>query len=239
MAKLNWSDFKGPQKNFKGQGSGESIYANMAEGNNYYRVISNEFYGSLVYFAWKKYQRSADEYGSSESICPLAQEKDEDGEYFRARPNFLFKVIERSSGKVKVLRVPRQVANMMRTYATSSDWGPLTGYDICIEKGARGSNPLYMVKAIPPKPLSAEDQELIANDTLDLAKAAQPAKVDWVKEFIKRNKPQTGQSSQPARASGSAKTQAAPKQEAPQTAVDNDFELNESAGAPDDDFDSL
>lgn len=237
---IDWKDVKdnAPSGGAGGGRRGESPYAELQEGANYFRVVSQKFYGTLMYYAWGRFQKSADEYGSDESICPLGQEKDEKGQFFKARPYYLFKAIERSTGKLKILRVGRQLAQMMKTYATSESWGPLANYDICITKGPKGAQPLYMVAPIPPKPLSEEDKELIANDTIDLEKHAAPTQVKWVQKFIDdhhgaRRPPQEKAAAPTPRAP--ARKPAAEPAPAPQ--VSNDF--SDESGSLDDDFENI
>lgn len=189
MSKLSWDDIKEtpPPSGGKREG-GESPYVELKDGANYIRVVDDKtFYAVLMYYAYGRFQKSADEFGSSGN-CPLANEVDEKGDNYRARPYFLFKVIDRSKDKLKVLRVGKQVLDMMKIQAKKPNWGPLTGYDLCITKRKKGENPLYLVAPEPKAPLSEEDEMLIKNDNINLEALSKPAKVEWVQKFIDEHK---------------------------------------------------
>lgn len=190
MSVVSWDDIKeipvSGQSNFSGEK--EQVYAELKEGSNFFRIIEEQVRCVLMYYAFGRFQKSSDEFGSSEETCPLSKEKDEKGIYYKARPYYLFKAIDRQAGKVKILRVGRQVANNMKACATDKKWGPLIGYDINIRKGARGQQPLYIVMPDPKSDLSEEDKEMIAGDMLKLEKYDKPAMREWVDKFIKDRK---------------------------------------------------
>lgn len=228
MSKIEWDDIKEIQtQNSGGDTNKESVYAELKEGANHFRIASDEKHVTMVYFAWGRFMKSADELGAENPVCPLAKEKDEKNNYFRARPYYLFKVIERRSKKLRVLRVGRQVAHNIKMFATQEGWGSPTNYDINIQKGPRGSQPLYIVIPSAPKPMSAEDKELVANDAIDLAKHAKPSKVEWVQDFITKFKPGAKETTTTATASATAKTKPQTQKTAPavkEPEVSNDFE---------------
>lgn len=235
MSKMSWGDVKDASGPGTNTNRTESAIAELQEGPNFFRVISEDFYGILMYYAWNRFQKSSDAFDADEIKCPLSKEKDERGIPYRARPYYLFKVIDRRAGKIKILRVGRQVAQMMKSFATSENWGPLTNYDICIQKNSKGAKSLYYMVMPMPKELSKEDKELIANDTLDIEKYSKPANVEWVQKFIAQHK---GGAEAPAKTSNKpqpAAKPAAPKK--PEPEVTDDF--TEESGSVDDDFENL
>lgn len=74
---------------------------------------------------------------------------------------YVLKIIDRATGRICQLHVDQELYDMITYYEQSKSWGSSTRYDLCIHKYAKGHNPLYIVSPCPPKPLSAEDQELI------------------------------------------------------------------------------
>jgi hypothetical protein len=189
MSKISWNDI--PEPKAGGNNSDQkSVFATLEVGSNFFRIATNEMHRVMMYWAMGKMIKSADRYGTRQDdrVCPLAKEKDDKGKNYRARPYYLFKAIERSSGEVKVLRVSEQVAQALKEYATSDEWGDLTQYDIKIVRRPKGTNPLYLVQAQPPKPITTEEQALVEGSNIDLEKFARPAKVETIEKFIQERK---------------------------------------------------
>lgn len=240
MSKIAWKDVKGEanRSNTGGRRDEGSIYADIDEGSNYYRVINDDIFACKVYWAWGKYQKSSDPWEATESTCALSKEKDDKGVFFKPRPYYYLEVIERKSGKVKCLRIPKAVATTLNTnYINDKHWGSLTKYDICIVKGDKNSNPLYKVSAVPPTPLSVEDEELVKQSTINLDKVSQPATPEKVKEFIDNHyNPSKNTSSAPQKSSAPQRPSAPVASKKPEPEVSNEFEDSSSSN---DEFENL
>jgi hypothetical protein len=243
MSKLQFKDIKETGTPGHKRDPGDpSIYIPLEEGSNYVRIAEEDFCGVMMYYAYGRFQKSADPYGAAESICPLAKERDEKGDFYKARPYFLFKAFDRRTGKIGILRVGKQLTLLMKKRAAHKSLGPLTQYDICIEKGPKGAQPLYDVIPEPKTPFTDEELAMIAADKIDLEQAAKPAKVEWVNEFIEKNKANAQKTRGNAPAATTEKprntsTKRAPKEE---PEVNNEFVgKTEVSNEFDDDFENI
>jgi hypothetical protein len=105
---------------------------------------------------------------------------------FKRRPRWLIKVLDRATNEFKLLEIGSQIYNGIKTLYLDEDWGPVTGYDITIERGTPGTQPLYRVTPRPKSPLEAsfKDDFQKFNDRVDMNKLTQPASPDSVREVM-------------------------------------------------------
>ncbi len=105
---------------------------------------------------------------------------------FKRRPRWLIKVLDRATNEFKLLEIGSQIYNGIKTLYLDEDWGPVTGYDITIERGTPGTQPLYRVTPRPKSPLEGTFKEAFQkfNDRVDMSKLTQPASPDSVREVM-------------------------------------------------------
>lgn len=137
--------------------------------------------------------------------CPVPIEKTKTpcGGY-QADKRFYIPVLDRKDNKIKVLDAGVQIVRGIGQLVEKKNWGsgeplevggsvihPLP-YDICLNKGKDGSNPLYTVTPDAKGPLSEEDLQLIANwknpdheDYFDLDSRVTPYTADAINKFTK------------------------------------------------------
>jgi hypothetical protein len=105
---------------------------------------------------------------------------------FKRRPRWLVKVLDREDGQFKLLEIGSQIYNGIKNLYLDEDWGPVTQYDVTVDRGAPGQQPLYRVT---PRPKSALESEFQApfqefNDRIDMTKLTQPADPAQVRETM-------------------------------------------------------
>lgn len=139
--------------------------------------------------------------------CPVSIEKTKTvcgGTQADAR--FYLKVIDRTDGTIKVLDVGKQIINGIGELIQNPEYGHCKNYDITINKGAKGSMPLYTVTAARQNtPITPEEQILIDNsgnseheDFIDLDQRAKPLGADAILKILGIEKSATASKSKPA-----------------------------------------
>lgn len=105
---------------------------------------------------------------------------------FKRRPRWMIKVLDRSDNQFKLLEIGSQIYNGIKNLYLDQDWGPVTAYDITVDRGAPGQQPLYRVTPTPKKPIesSLRDDFERFNDRLDLPKLTQPSEPEKVREIM-------------------------------------------------------
>jgi len=85
------------------------------------------------------------------------------------------------TGKIRVLDMGTQISGGIRSLHNDPDWGNVRGYDIKVNRGPKGSNPLYTVKPVSKTALT-DQEKMMAKAALtpghksyvDLAKMCEP-----------------------------------------------------------------
>jgi hypothetical protein len=105
---------------------------------------------------------------------------------FKRRPRWMIKVLDRANNEFKLLEIGSQIYNGIKTLYLDEDWGPVTGYDITIERGTPGTQPLYRVTPRPKSPLESSFREDFNkfNDRVDMLKLTQPTSPESVREIM-------------------------------------------------------
>lgn len=153
-------------------------FMKLEEGKNIVRVITNP-YQFMV--AWV-----TDESGANKKIksaiknCPLVKLG------HKIQKRWYIGVIERKTNSAKILEVSAQILTSIKSLVKDPDWGPVANYDININRGPKGSQPLYTVFPKPPTQLSDEDKIMIKafQEDVDLNKMVQPPTPEEVAEQL-------------------------------------------------------
>jgi hypothetical protein len=116
----------------------------------YYHHWINDISG-----AQKKVNCTADD-----STCPVCKLGGKDN---RAKPHWLFKVIDRTESAkekkpvIKVLDCGNQILTAISDLNRDPNWGKVSQYDVTIKRGPKGRNPLYTVHPCPKTPITQDE----------------------------------------------------------------------------------
>lgn len=159
---------------------GGSEFMRLVEGDNVVRVFTKPY---QFYVCWIKDSSGANrKVKSAVKNCPLIKR----GEKVQKR--WLLGVIDRKGGnKAKILEVSSQIMLGIKSLAADPDWGNPIGYDVNINRGAPGKNPLYHVIAKSQKPLTDMDKAEIEQfkKGTDLEAMTAPPTPDQVAEQLR------------------------------------------------------
>jgi len=165
-----------------GQSSSASDFMRLVQGKNRVRVMGNP---TQFYIHWVDTPDGKKRKVNSPIGDPKLVRKLEDAG-FKRRPRWMVKVLDRESGDFKLLEIGSQIYNGIKSLYLDEDWGPVTAYDLTVERGTPGSQPLYRVTPRPKSPLESSFKEAYEsfNDRIDLAKLTQPADPAKVREIM-------------------------------------------------------
>lgn len=153
----------------EGNVSGGNDFMNLEQGDNEIRVLSKP-YQFVVH--WVK-----DATGTTRKVrcaienCPLCK-KGEKTQY-----RWFLRVLDRKSGQPRILEISSQIYLGIKNHVNNPKWGDVTAYDICVNRGPKGSQPLYTVMGDPNKsPLTDDEKTLVKNffERIDITKFTQP-----------------------------------------------------------------
>jgi len=155
-------------------GSGRaSDFMRLAEGENVVRVMGNP----TQYFV--HWVTTAD--GSTKKINSPVDSPDlvrrlED-EGFRRQARWIVKVLDRTDDTFKLLEIGSQIYNGIRALFNHPKWGKVTQYDLSVNRGPKGQQPLYSVTPNPKESLDSalKDSYVDFNDRVNLEKLISPS----------------------------------------------------------------
>ncbi len=169
MGEINWND-----GDVNEGGTGKSDFMRLeANSKSRVRIMGNPV---QYYVHWLDLPD-----GKKKKInCPvsdLALVKKLTDAGFKKQARWMIKVLDRTDGQFKILEIGSQIYSAVKNLVQDSDWGPITGYDVSIDRGSPGSQPLYRVTPRPKSALEAEYKSafLAFNERVDLNKFIQPA----------------------------------------------------------------
>ena len=186
MSKLTFGEVEWNEGDSGNSSKGEKLdidWMKLVQGKNKVRIMGNPL---QTYIHWvENTEGKKRSFGSPVEDPALVQQLDEAG--FPRKRCWYLKVLDRSDGRFKVLQVGAQIYDGVKELYNDSDWGPVTKYDITIMRGPKGQQPLYKVFASNKAPIEeqhAEAWEAFNVKVGDLSKLTQPAKPEWVREFL-------------------------------------------------------
>ena len=156
-------------------------FMKFVQGKNRIRFIGNPVSG-FVFFGKTKRE------DGSESVKPYRRRESEgefsleeminrdvrmkpDGEIEGQKYFVMGLVYNYQKEKLQVLEITQKsILKALKSYVESEEYGHPSGYDLTIEKKGDGLNTEYTVVVSPPKPLSAEIENLIGETSCDLQK---------------------------------------------------------------------
>ena len=152
---------------------GKDLFMRTKEGKNVIRVMGNLI---QFYVHWVDLPTG----GKKKFVCPIESpalvSRLEDSGFKRQR-KWLIKVLDRSDDSFKVMEVGTQVYRGVKALADDPNWGKVSGFDITITRGPKGSNPLYAVTPNPHKALDGKYRDMFSefNANLDIERLIKPA----------------------------------------------------------------
>lgn len=157
-------------------------FMRLVEGDNQVRVIAKPF---QFYAHWVQ-----DPSGANRKIrcadkargCPLCKKA------VKAQPRWFLAVLDRKSGLPKILEVSKQIYDGIKKYVNNREWNDgkfyqhswsdkVMSYDVNIQRGPKGTNPLYTVMGVPKfRDLNDEEKAIAVNffERVDINKFCQP-----------------------------------------------------------------
>lgn len=163
-------------------GTTKSNFMRLEEGENLVRVMGNpvQFYIHWVVTP----DGSRRKLNSPVDNPDLVRRLEDSG--FKRQARWLVKVLDRTDDEFRVLEVGPQIYNGIKSLYNNSRWGKVTQYDLSINKGPKGTQPLYGVTPNPKEPLSADFKSKFVefNDRVDVERVITPSTASEVCEVM-------------------------------------------------------
>ena len=119
-------------------GTTKSNFMRLEEGENTVRVMGNPV---QFYIHWVVAPDGSRRKINSPVDSPELVRRLEDAG-FKRQARWLVKVLDRSDDEFRVLEVGPQIYNGIKSLYNNSRWGKVTQYDLTINKGPKGTQPL-------------------------------------------------------------------------------------------------
>ena len=163
-------------------GSPKNDFMRLEEGENLVRVMGNPV---QFYIHWVTTNEGAKRKVVSPIDSMALVQRLEDAGYKR-QTRWMVKVLDRSDEGFKVLEVGSQIYNGIRALFNNPKWGKVTGYDISIIRGPKGSQPLYNVTPNPKETIdpSLKSKFVDFNTRMDVSKLTTPTEATKVCEIL-------------------------------------------------------
>jgi hypothetical protein len=163
-------------------GTTKSNFMRLEEGENLVRVMGNPV---QFYIHWVVTPDGSRRKVNSPVDSPELIRRLEDSG-FKRQARWLVKVLDRTDDEFRVLEVGPQIYNGIKSLYNNSRWGKVTQYDLSINKGPKGTQPLYGVTPNPKEALSGEFKTKFVefNDRVDVDKVITPATASEVCEVM-------------------------------------------------------
>ncbi len=163
-------------------GTTKSNFMRLEEGENLVRVMGNPV---QFYIHWVVTPDGSRRKVNSPVDSPELIRRLEDSG-FKRQARWLVKVLDRTDDEFRVLEVGPQIYNGIKSLYNNSRWGKVTQYDLSINKGPKGTQPLYGVTPNPKEALSSDFKTKFVefNDRVDVDKVITPATASEVCEVM-------------------------------------------------------
>tara|TARA_A100001011_G_scaffold398284_1_gene502137 strand:+ start:472 stop:1086 length:615 start_codon:yes stop_codon:yes gene_type:complete len=160
----------------------KSDFMRLEEGESVVRVMGNPV---QFYIHWVNTPDGSKRKVNSPINNPELVRRLEDSG-FRRQPRWLIKVLDRSDNNFKLLEVGSQIYNGVRALYNNSKWGKVTGYDVSVTRGPKGSQPLYGVTPNPKEALSSDYKSSFMefNDRVNVEKIITPATAEFICDLM-------------------------------------------------------
>lgn len=176
---IDWNEADLPSP--KGQG-GKNDYMRLKEGENVVRIMGNPI---QTYIHWVTLPDGTQRKIVSPSSSPsLVKRLEEAG--FRRQPNWIIKVLDRTDDEFRLLEIGNQIYKGIQTLFNNPKWGKVTGYDISINRGPKGQQPLYSVTPNPKEALEGTFKQKFVDfsDRINLDKMTTPMPSEEISRML-------------------------------------------------------
>lgn len=181
MTELTFGEVDWNDADAGGSGS-KTDFMKLAQGDNVVRVMGSPI---KFYVNWIDDVNGKRRKVNTPIEDPALVERLEEADFKRSTRWFL-KVLDRSDSTFKLLEVGPQIFRGIRDLVQNKKWGPVTGYDVTINRGPKGQNPLYKVYPDPKEPLEQKFQEAWKefNSNLNIERLITPSDPKTVYELL-------------------------------------------------------
>ncbi len=165
-----------------GSGGKKAEFMKLTEGSNVVRIMANPI---QYYVHWLELPDGSRKKLNSPVDSPDLVRKLEDAG-FGKKASWLVKVLDRKDDTFKILEIGSQIYNGVKALFNNPKWGKVTQYDVTINKGPKGAQPLYTVTPDPKEPLdkSLQDKFVKFNDQLNIDRLISPSDPKHICELL-------------------------------------------------------
>ncbi len=155
------------------ESSQKSDFARLTEGENIVRVMGNPV---QFYIHWVTGPDGTKGKINSPANHPELVRRLEDSG-FKRQARWFVKILDRTDDEFRLLEIGPQIYNGIKSLYNNSRWGKVTAYDITVNRGPKGQQPLYSVTPNPKEALSSDFKSKFVefNDRVNLEKLITPA----------------------------------------------------------------
>jgi hypothetical protein len=171
-----------------GNSGSKTNFLRLQQGDNVVRVMGNPVQS---YVHWLELPDGSKRKINSPVDSPeLVERLEEAG--FKRKPSWIVKVLDRKENEFKLLEIGSQIFNGIRGLVNNKKWGKVTQYDITINRGPKGSQPLYNVTPDPKEPIPSELKEkfMAFNDSLNIDRMISPSDPKYVCDLLEWSVPE-------------------------------------------------
>ncbi len=157
-------------------------FMRLEQGANVVRVMSRP---SQFYVNWVETPDGRKRKINTPVEDPALIQRLED-EGFKRQARWIVKVLDRRDGQFKLLEIGSQIFLGIKNLFNNPEWGPVNQYDITINRGRPGQQPLYSVLPSPKKALdsSLEGAFREFNDSVNLERLLSPSDPQYVYDLM-------------------------------------------------------
>lgn len=163
-------------------GGGNRVdFMRLTEGSNCVRVLSNPL---QFYVNWVTLPDGRKRKLNSPDSTELVRKLEDAG--FKRQTRWIVKVLDRKDNQFKLLEIGSQIFNAIKALYNNPKWGKVSNYDITINRGPKGTQPLYSVQPDPKEPLDGSLKQSFQefNDNLNLERLLSPSDPKYVCELL-------------------------------------------------------
>lgn len=199
---IDWNEADLPSP----KGSGKNDYIRLKEGENVVRIMGNPV---QTYIHWLTLPDGSQRKIVSPASNPALVRRLEDAG-FRRQPNWIIKVLDRSDDEFKLLEVGNQIYKGIQTLYNNPKWGKVTGYDISINRGPKGQQPLYSVTPNPKESLETSFKQKFVdfNDRVNIDKLISPIPSEEIEKMLGLSSESSSQEETPSKGTKTVKSSA-------------------------------
>lgn len=162
-------------------GGGKADFMKLTQGGNTVRIMASPV---QFYVNWLDTSDGRRKVNTPIEDPDLVQRLDDAD--FRRQTRWILKVLDRSDDKFRLLEVGPQIFKAVRGLVRNKKWGKVTNYDININKGPKGTQPLYSVVPDPKEalPESLKESWVEFRDNINIERLISPSDPAYVYDLL-------------------------------------------------------